>query len=305
MNIHRIKGIIFNKFRGDVSLFQDGIKWLEEYTGVKVLGVLPYMDDIHIETEDAQSEIIFKNKEGNLDIGVIKLDRISNNTDIEPFIFEEDCNIRIINNVTDFGNPDALIIPGTKATIDDLQTLKDKGLDKKIYSYINDGGKVIGICGGYQMLGKTIYDKHNVDTDDQKSIDGIGVFNIDTEFYANKNVRQTLSTELKTNNTLKGYEIHLGKTIYHTDNHFSTLEDGNKDGSTHNGYQVIGTYLHGVFNNDQFRNDWLNDIRKRKGEELKPLVDTTSKKEESFEKLANAFIENMDMDYFMKLLNKE
>ncbi|KFZ26722.1 MAG: Cobyric acid synthase [Candidatus Izimaplasma bacterium HR2] len=299
---HRIKGIIFNKFRGDINLLNDGLVWIEEYTGVKVLGVIPYLKDIHIETEDAQSEILFTKTKGNLDIGVIKMERISNNTDIEPFIYEDDVNIRVIDNIEKFNKPDAIIIPGTKSTIKDFLQLKEKGLDKKIIKYINQGGIVIGICGGYQILGKSIIDVNSVDNNEFDYTDALGIFDIKTEFYESKNVRQVTATELKTNNKLNGYEIHLGKTNYLTDNYFSILETGELDGSTYNHNQVIGTYLHGIFHNDKFRNDWLNNIRTKNNRGIKDIVNTTTKKEESFEKLAKVFEENIDMKFFLNLI---
>ncbi len=298
---HRIKGIIFNKFRGDINLLKDGLTWLEEYTKVPVLGVIPYLKDIHIETEDAQSEILFRQEPNNLDIGVIKMERISNNTDIEPFLYEEDVNIRIIDSIENFKTPDAIIIPGTKATIDDLRVLKDKGLDKKIKQYINKGGIVFGICGGYQILSKTIFDKENIDSKTTKE-EGLGIFDIDTFFQTEKNVSNIEAIEQIYHTECTGYEIHLGETKYHTDNYFSKYKDGRVDGSTYNKTQVIGTYIHGIFNNDLFRNKWLNDIRKSVNKESKPPVKTTLKKEESFEKLAKVFEDNIDMEMFLSLL---
>ncbi len=298
----RIKGLIFNKFRGDIELLADGLKWIEEYSKVKVLGVIPYMKDIYIETEDAQSEILFSRIPDALDIGVIKMERVSNNTDIEPFIHEDDVNIRIIDSESNFFNPDALIIPGTKSTILDFEELKKRNLDILIKTYIKNGGIVIGICGGFQMLGRNIIDKESVDNDTIKTVESLGIFDIDTVFTKTKNVRQVLAKEIKTNNKLIGYEIHLGETIYFNQEPFTILEDNKKDGAVFNDYQVIGTYLHNIFNNDNFRNDWLNKVRRTKGRKEKKIVNTNNYKEESFEKLARVFKENIDMNYLMKLI---
>jgi adenosylcobyric acid synthase len=150
---HRIKGVIFNKFRGNIKLLEDGLKWFEDYTKVKVVGVIPYMQDVYIETEDAQSKHILYNedKSKQLDIVVIHMDRVSNNTDIEPFVHEKDVNVRIVKNSNEFGNPHGVIIPGTKSTISDLESLIESGLAKKIKEYYKQGGIVFGICGGYQI----------------------------------------------------------------------------------------------------------------------------------------------------------
>lgn len=299
---HRIKGIIFNKFRGDIKLLEDGLVWLEEYTGIKVLGVIPYLPNIHIEAEDAFSVKEYKHKENSLDIRVVKMERVSNNTDIEPFVYEKDVNISIIDSLENFGNPDAIIIPGTKSTIEDLFVLKEKKLDIRIQEYINDGGIVFGICGGYQMLGNKIIDEAKIDNESISSIEALGIFDITTLFYESKNVRQVSASTIKSNQSVKGYEIHLGETIYHNELYFSRLESGKYDGSIFNNGQVIGTYLHGIFENDSFRNEWLNTIRKDKGFLVREVVNTSSKKEDSFEELSKVFQEQIDMEYFMGLI---
>ena len=299
----RIKGIIFNKFRGDINLLKDGLVWLEAYTNIKVLGVIPYLKDIHIETEDAQSEMIFKQKKGNLDIAVIHLERVSNNTDIEPFIYEEDVNIRIINNIKDFRSPDAIIIPGTKSTIDDLLELKSNGIADEITAYIKNGGIVFGICGGFQILGNKLIDPLNVDTNKTTTVKGLNIFNIDTTFNENKQVRNINAINIF-NQKISGYEIHLGDTTYHNQPHFSILEDNKIDGATFNNNQVMGTYLHNVFHNDDFRNLWLNQVRKKAKKELKQKINTSTKKEEDFDKLAKIFEKNIDISFLMQLINK-
>jgi adenosylcobyric acid synthase len=137
-----IKGVIFNKFRGDINLFQDGLDWFEQYTGIPVIGVLPYLEDAVVEAEDAQSRQSleqYTTKEP-LDVAVIGLKRVSNNTDIEPFRYEEDVSIRIVSSAREFGNPHAVIIPGTKSTISDMEELRQNGLDKAICEYARNGG---------------------------------------------------------------------------------------------------------------------------------------------------------------------
>ncbi len=296
---HRIKGVVFNKFRGDIKLLEDGLKWFEEYTGVKVLGVIPYNHDIFIETEDAQSEV-FKSSDKDVEIGVIHMSRVSNNTDVEPFMHEEDVSIRLIKSARDFGNPDALIIPGTKATIDDLKHILDKGLYQKITEFAEQGREVFGICGGYQVLGKSIVDTLNMDQTNVDEIEGLGLLDSVTIFGEKKRVRNVegvTSTGLE----VKGYEIHLGHTKT-TNNHFAVLKDGTHDGAVKD--NVKGTYLHNIFHNDSFRNEWLNTIRESKGLFRRDLIDTSSIKEDSYNKLAKVVEENLDIDYLKELIFK-
>lgn len=295
---HRIKGVVFNKFRGDIKLLEDGLKWFEDYTGVKVLGVIPYNHDIFIETEDAQSEI-FNPKQSNVDIGIIHMSRVSNNTDVEPFMHESDVSLRLIQNERDFGNPDALIIPGTKASIDDLLLLKQKGLDKKIIEFSKTGKEVIGICGGYQALGKELIDQIGIDSS-RKSIEGLSLLDAVTVFQNKKHVRN-IKGKTYDGYDVSGYEIHLGETTCNNQ-YFSMLEDGTKDGGVYK--NISGTYLHNIFHNDAYRNSWLNKVRIFKGLSELEIVDTTSIKEDSYNKLAKVIEENLDIDYLRELIFK-
>lgn len=305
---HRIKGVIFNKFRGDIKLLEDGLKWFEDYTGIKVVGVIPYINNVFIETEDAQSKHLLYQvkKAGQLDIAIIKMERVSNNTDIEPFIHEDDINIRVINNVREFGNPHAIIIPGTKSTINDLETLVESKIIDKLIEYYKQGGIVIGICGGYQALGKSIIDNFGVDSQKGKTIQGIGLLPIYTTFSEVKKVRQIKGQVIEkySEHKLTGYEIHLGESHY-LDGAvpFIKLEDNSFDGCIMDDGRCIGTYLHNIFHNDEFRNSWLNMIRTKYGFKEKELIDTSIIKEESYEKLADIMNRNLDIDYIMSLIN--
>jgi adenosylcobyric acid synthase len=306
---HRIKGVIFNKFRGDIRLLQDGLDWVEEYTGVKVLGVIPYLDDVYVEVEDAQSNALENSfdDENPLDIVVIHMERVSNNTDLEPFIHERDTKIRIVRKVSQFGNPDAVIIPGTKSTIADLETLKDSGLADKIKAYYQNGGTVFGICGGYQALGQKLVDPHGVDNEAKNEVEGLSILPVVTTFEEIKNVRLVkglLHSDFKTKE-VSGYEIHLGKTeATEKIKEFAVLEDGTIDGCVINEGQVIGTYLHNIFHNDTYRNEWLNNIRLSKGLAIKEIVDTSRIKEDSYEKLAEIVEQHLDMNLLTELINK-
>ncbi len=307
---HRFKGVIFNKFRGDIKLLEDGLDWLEENYGIKVVGVLPYLTDLYIETEDAQSKhLLFQYDVANpLDIAVVHLERVSNNTDVEAFIHEKDVSVRIVKDPKEFGNPHAVIIPGTKSTSEDLQSLIESGMYDKLKEYNERGGVIAGICGGYQIMGRKLKDPENVDSTQFDEMDGLDMLPVETVFVGEKQVRQIKGRidNIFSKQEIKGYEIHLGRTdIVEDGDYFSLLEDGTKDGCIYDGGRVFGTYLHNVFHNDVLRNDWLNMIRKKNNMETRDVVDTNKIKEDSYEKLAAYAEEHLDMDYIMKIINKE
>lgn len=313
---HRIKGVVFNKFRGDIRLLEDGLKWFEDYTGVKVLGVLPYMQDIYIETEDAQSKHLLYQYETEkpLDIAVIHMERVSNNTDVEPFIHEKDCSVRIVKEASEFGNPHAVIIPGTKSTIADMQVLKDKGLDKKIRQYANQGGIVFGLCGGLQVLGDSISDDLGVDHQHVQTVEGLKLLPMKTTFGETKRVTRVVGQMISQEKVqglslldleVSGYEIHLGETEYEAYSRpLITLADGRLDGCVNEEGNVVGTYLHHIFHNDEFRHKWLQGIRRKHGLEDQGKVDTSLIKETSYEELAKRTEECFDMDLLMELVLK-
>lgn len=305
----RIKGVIFNKFRGDIALLQDGLTWFEEYTGVKVLGVIPYLRDVFIETEDAQSRqfIYEENQDCPLDIAVIHMERVSNNTDLEPFMHETDVNLRIVKSAEDFGKPHAVIIPGTKSTIGDLQCLMKNGLGTKLQEYAAGGGTIFGICGGYQVLGERIEDEDGVDIKDGQAIEALGILPVETSFVADKRVR-LIQAELMSGHfgegVVEGYEIHLGRTEKTGPAEDLLQFPDGKDGVVIGEGRIAGCYLHNIFHNDGFRAAWLNMIRKNQGFVIKEPVDTLDIKEQSFKKLAEICRENLDMDYLFQLVEK-
>ncbi len=311
---HRIKGVIFNKFRGDIKLLEDGLRWFEDYTKIPVVGVIPYAQDIHIETEDAQSrQKLFQEKHADhtmLDIVIIHMERVSNNTDIEPFIYEEDVALRLVRTPEEFGTPDAVIIPGTKSTIGDVRTLQESGLGKVIKEYAAAGGRIVGVCGGYQVLGERLMDPEAVDEVVEASCEGLGILPIQTTFFHDKRVKQVkghikpigIFSSLK-DDSIEGYEIHLGQTSVHEP--FIELEDGTVDGMILDGGRIIGTYLHNFFHNDGIRHAWLEYLRQNKGIVSRPPVHTKHLKEENYNRLAAHVKEHLDMDRVYKIINKE
>jgi adenosylcobyric acid synthase len=309
----RVAGIIINKFRGDISLFEDGIHWLEKNTGIPVLGVLPYVDDHMIDGEDSLSlNNQFSNgKKGNLDIAVIHLPFVSNYSDLEPFLYEEDVSIRWVKHPSEFGNPDAVIIPGTKSTINDLNALRDRKLDVLIQKHIEHGGYVVGVCGGYQILGEEIIDETGSDTGiPNKSEAGLGWIPGRTIFFDEKETVRAAgvyheNTGLNTNGKLEGYEIHLGKTILHQQGcSFLALENGKEEGYYGRNGQIIGTYLHHLFHNDELRTHWLNMIRKSKGLYSKETIYISEYKDKRYDEIADQMRAHLNFEKLNDIIHK-
>jgi adenosylcobyric acid synthase len=306
----RVKGIIFNKFRGDMALFEDAVKFIEDYTGIKVVGVMPYLKDVLVESEDSLS-INYRfssNEQNKITVGIVKMPYVSNNTDIESFMFENDVEVVLIDRFTNIDTLDAAILPGTKSTISDMKYLQDTGLSEKIRNFYNRGGFVFGICGGYQMLGEHISDSLSMDNENISEIDGIGLLQAETTFEQEKSVKQALGKCIFENNSfeVKGYEIHFGKTEPTGKTFYEPLfEFGDcTEGLSSKDMRVGGTYLHNVFHNDSFRSLWLNKIRISKKLNVKDTVNTAQVKEQSYNKLASALYEHLDMEYIKKLIYK-
>ncbi len=304
----RVKGIIFNRFRGDIALFADGVKWIEEYTGIKVVGVLPYLEDVNIEGEDSLSINFCHTSQAAkpIELGIVRLPFISNHTDMEIFRHEPDVNVRFVDEFSSLDNFDAIIIPGTKSTISDLTYLENIGLAAKLQSY---QGFIYGICGGYQIMGQELLDDEGVDFAPGYRKQGLGLLPICTRFASKKEVGQQKAVGLHpllAGIPVNGYEIHLGQTQL-TDDAACPLWDinGRADGAATADLHRAGSYLHNIFHNDNFRNLWLNQIRSAKGLPLLPPVDTANRREQQYARLAEYARKYLDIDYIVRLINKE
>jgi len=259
-----VRGLVINKFRGDPAILGSGLSKLTELTGVPVLGVLPYLD-LDLPSEDSVSLGDKRSAPAgeSLEIAVIRLPRISNFTDFEPL--ERLAHVRYVSLSEPLGHPDAVIIPGTKNTVSDLREMQEKGMDRQIKSLENT--PVLGICGGYQMLGREIVDCGIEDT--VGSIPALGLLDAITRFdlYEKKTVQVEKTVtgsgpilEPIQGQRVKGYEIHMGQTSPAEEHAFG--DDGAVSGSG----IVIGTYLHGLFDNENFRAAFLDFLRRRKEE---------------------------------------
>ncbi|MCP3740887.1 cobyric acid synthase [Rossellomorea sp. BNER] len=306
----RVKGILINKFRGDRTLFEDGIRWIENRTGIPVIGVVPYITH-RIEGEDSLSltNRFIPKCHSTIDIAIIHFPYISNYSDFEPFTYELDVSIRWVKSSDDFGNPDVVILPGTKSTIRDLQFLKTSGLEEEVLKFINEDGFLVGICGGFQMLGQTLIDEAGVDTGESMVQEkGLGILPIRTRFQINKmteRVKGILHPENKflTSSKFDGFEIHLGQSEWLKEvEPLLLLEDGRVEGCIVNNGTIIGSYMHHLFHNDEWRNEWLNTVRNSKGLELKPVVPIHAGRDVSLDQLAEEVKSYLDWALLKKVM---
>lgn len=303
----RIKGLILNNVRGDISKMRSGADELERILGIPVLGIIPHIS-LELPSEDSEALRGMKSKgTGSIVISVIRLPRISNFTDLDP-LYMEDTTIKFVTDPKDLDGSDAIIIPGTKNTIQDLLWMKEKGIDKAI---IDRKGKVpiLGICGGYQMMGVRLEDPNGIEGSGKGSVDGLGLFNNITRWSEyEKKVTQDEGILLPTGEPITGYEIHMGMTETKEEPLFriSRFKEDEQDGSFDQDNMLFGTYLHGVFEKPAFRKFFLSYVSKDKIKDVKTETkDYDLLIEENIEKLAAAFKDNMDIDKLKSILEGE
>lgn len=276
----RVKGFIINKFRGDIRLLQNGLDWLEERTGIAVLGVIPYQSRLWIDQEDSMALEALGNRKSShtnsddtdIHVGFIRLPRLSNFTDWDPLRMESDVQVHMIQTPDQLEGLDAIVIPGTKNTVEDLIWLRETGLADAIIQKAKMGIAVIGICGGYQMLGRKLFDPEFVESNHSK-LDGLGLLDGETIFIRDKRTVQVHGETLdQAAIAIRGYEIHMGRTERGVDAAFARIYEQNEgteswheDGAVSGSGTVMGTYLHGIFHNDAWRRQWINFLRVQKG----------------------------------------
>ncbi|MGM9927765.1 MAG: cobyric acid synthase [Bacillus sp. (in: firmicutes)] len=305
----RIKGVVINKFRGDVSLLKPGLDWFEEYTGVPVLGVVPYISNLEIDAEDSLALAQYSggtNDEADIDIAVISHPTFSNFTDLDPLRLEKDCNIRFVKKATQLGNPDMIVLPGTKNTIAAMEFLNQTGLTLKIVELVKQGTFVVGVCGGFQMLGEEILDPFFVESD-VASMEGLGLLPIKTEMQKEKKtvVSEGYTDLLGQRVPLKGYEVHMGVSEPTAPIQYFSILNGENAGCWMSDGKIFGTYLHHIFHNDEFRGKYLNMVRSSKGlPHIERSLAMDKLKEQEFKRLADHVRENIDMDKVYRILNK-
>ena len=298
----RIKGTIVNKFRGDRAILEPGIRILEELCGVPVAGVIPYTH-VDIDDEDSLTERFSQTTERKLlDIAVIRLPRISNFTDFAPFERYGNVSLRYVERVADLHGPDMILIPGTKSTIADLKWLRQSGMEAAVLKAASAGTPVFGICGGYQMLGRSVCDPDQVEAAETTRIQGLGLLDMDTVFRGEKVQTQVSGTFDGVTGLLSGlngmeytgYEIHMGRS---QEKLLPLQGTGN----------VYGSYIHGIFDAPGVSDEILRAICAKKGLDYAALgtFDLREYKERQYDMLADAVRGGLDMELVHRIINRE
>ena len=298
----RIKGTVVNKFRGDRSILEPGIRILEELCGVPVAGVIPYTH-VDIDDEDSLTERFARTTERKLlDIAVIRLPRISNFTDFAPFERYANVSLRYVERVADLHSPDMILIPGTKSTIADLKWLRQSGLEAAVLKAASAGTLIFGICGGYQMLGRRISDPDRVEAAGTTEIQGLGLLDMDTVFLGEKVQTQVAGTFDGVTGLLSGlngmdytgYEIHMGCSQ-------------EKKPPLQGRGNVYGSYIHGVFDAPGVSDGILKALCAKKGLDFSALgtFDLQEYKERQYNMLADAVRGGLDMELVYRVINRE
>ena len=328
-----IKAFIINKFRGDISILKPGLKMIYEKTGRPVISVIPYLGDLGLHEEDGISldGLSYFTRHSSsvtrhFKIVVLCLRYIANFTDFDPFRYEPDVELIYSLRDVDIENADLIIIPGSKNTVKDLLFLKENGLEESIKRAAKKGIPLIGICGGYQMLGEKILDPLGMESR-HKEVKGFGLLDIETKIEKTKLTSQveaqivsgkmldlfSLNSEPRTPNFLRGYEIHMGvskgdiglfklKRISSNSELRTPNSELIQDGSAKG--KVWGTYIHGIFDNDPFRRSLIISLRVKKGfKPLEDLVDYSNSRDEALNKWAKSLKENLDLKFIEGLIN--
>ncbi len=313
-----VKGLIINKFRGDKTILDPGVAMLEERSKIPVVGVIPYTA-VEVDDEDSLTERFSSDQTvKEIDIAVVRLPRISNFTDFNPFEMIEGVSLRYVKTVAELKNPDMIILPGTKNTMGDLKWLRESGMEAAILKKAANGTVVFGVCGGYQMLGRSLSDPMGVE--EGGTMRGMGLLPMDTVFAGEKTRTRVNGTfaalegffEGLSGVELEGYEIHMGVTtadagcdsLTRLDSHTGAQEQWKEDGAHTD--TVFGTYVHGVFDREQVAQQVVIGLGKRKGLDMTAAgsVDFTAFKNTQYDILADAMRRNMDMDKIYEILDK-
>jgi adenosylcobyric acid synthase len=303
-----VKGLVVNKFRGDIRLLQDGLDMIAERTGVPVLGVVPYIRDVGVAEEDSvalEEKRRTPPRPGSIDVAVIRLPHISNFDDFDPLETEAGVSLRYVEDVAALGEPDLVILPGTKTTVADLRHIQAIGLARRLRDLASAGTPVLGICGGYQMLGARMLDPEGVESRESE-VDGLGLLPVTTTFTRKKRTCRVEGHVTAAAGALGaaagqrvvGYEIHMGVTdgsaspaIRLERRLGEPVED--VDGGMDERGVVAGTYIHGLFANVGLRRAMLDWLARRKGLTLSYGEDAT--REAAYDRLAEVVRSSLDM----------
>jgi adenosylcobyric acid synthase len=294
----RITGLIINRFRGDVSLLTPGLDWLTRETGKPVLGVLPWLQGLHLEAEDAlpRETGVVKDAE-RLRVAVPVLARISNHTDLDPLRLHPQVELRWVRAGESIPPGDLIILPGSKSTRSDLQRLREQGWDATIQHHLRYGGRLIGICGGFQMLGRRVHDPAGLEGEPGSS-HGLGFLDFETTLEAEKQLHRVEGRLLLGDAFVTGYEIHAGVSAGPALNHPAVrLNDGRPDGARSDDGQILGTYLHGLFDAAPTRDALLRWA----GLAVRETPDYRRLREEGINRLADAIAAHLDLRWLEEM----
>ena len=311
-----VKGLIINKFRGDKTILEPGVKMLEEKSDIPVVGVAPYMQ-IQVEDEDSLTERFDKNREiGQIDLAVIRTPRISNFTDFNPFESIPGVSLRYVKTPGELGSPDLILLPGTKNTMGDLKWLRESGMEAVILKEASRGTLIFGICGGYQMLGEKLSDPYGVE--EGGSMKGMGLLPVETVFTKEKTRTRVQGTIRRIEGPYaglsgaetEGYEIHMGETVLKEGaNRVLSITDTvtgqqKEDGAYRD--NVFGTYVHGVFDKEECAEALVRLIGEKKGLDVSSLtgVDFAAFKETQYDILADTLRRHLDMKKIYEILEQ-
>ena len=306
----RIQGLIINKFRGDPEILKPGIRMIEDLVHIPVVGVVP-MEKIHIDDEDSLSEhLLSEEMTGGLDVAVIRLPHISNFTDFTAFERLPGVSLRYVGRASKLGSPHLILLPGTKNTMADLRWLRNNGLEERIIRLSRDGVSVMGVCGGYQMLGSVLSDPEGVE--DGGEMAGMGLLPGQTIFREEKTrtrIRGAVINGVLKGCPVEGYEIHMGDTRMKDGNNdgflpWLRLADGRMDGITNRDGTVMGTYLHGVFDEGDFLSRLIEPLMEKY--HLNGVFgrrqDVKAYKEAEYDKLADLVRKSLDMEKIYQIM---
>lgn len=294
----RLKAFIINKFHGDPELFSEGRRFLETRTGTACVGIVPHFDAARrLPAEDAVAlEDTFTTHQNGVRISVLRLPRIANFDDLDPLRLEPGVTMTFVQAGEPIpGDSRLVIIPGSKSTVSDLTALRREGWDIDLLSHVRRGGLVLGLCGGYQMLGRTISDPRGLEGS-PGSVPGLGLLEVDTTLLPDKTLTRVSGTHAATGTAIDGYEIHLGNTSGADCARPFALLEGRPDGAISSSGQVMGSYLHGCFSSDEFRAKFLTSLGIQASE--RRFEETV---ERTLDGLAAHLDANLDLDLILSL----
>lgn len=302
---NRVLGFVINKFRGDIALLEPGLKWLEERTGKPVFGVLPYLKDFYLEAEDAidSAQHLDESKE-TINVVVPVLSRISNHTDFDVLRLHPQVSLTYISPKAPLPDCDLVILPGSKNVRQDFEELQSHNWQAKLSRHLRYGGKLLGICGGYQMLGEVMHDPHGIEGD-VGSTDGFGWLSVESELAAEKTLTRVQGklTLGEKSVVVKGYEIHNGKSqLVSAEKNTQPiqLDNGQSDGCISEDNQVVGTYLHGIFDSPEA----CEHLLQWAGLSRPQAMDIHALRDEQIERLATNVEQHLDLDALFNAANE-